>query len=153
MVIKVEGLETYNLDKYKKMELEIVSEIKYVELKDNTLLSILKYNQKMMGLDDETIVLYKATPVIDIEGECDNLLGEVFKDNNSNKYGIALYMDNRPTDSDERYLSFVETIRHELTHIKNGDVDRKLPNWLSKLYNLFVGEPHARRGENYIPPF
>lgn len=36
-------------------------------------------------------------------------------------------------------------IKHELAHVKNGDLDRKLPRPLGWLYKVLIEEPRADR--------
>ena len=55
-------------------------------------------------------------------------------------YDIVLY----PRNIDDSFTSYRSTIRHELAHIKHGDLDRNFPSFLKKFWNFFVEEPRAR---------
>lgn len=124
------------LDEYAK-ELNLVITV-FIETENSGLLDILNEEKIKAGLD--SIEVHLMLPEIPEEADTDpDLLARSGKIN-SNDYQIILF----PLAMKRWGRSARHEIRHEIAHIKYGDLDRKLPSCLKTIYNLLVEEPRAR---------
>jgi len=101
------------------------------------LLQIFEEERRKIGLLEEDISL--LLPEDENYQPDDFLLGNAMG-SRERGYSICLF----PRTIEENWVdTFRTVIRHELAHIKNGDVDRNLPKILKWIYNSLVEEPRA----------
>lgn len=107
--------------------------------KDRDLTRIFDEEKQNMGLENLDIQL-----LLPENGNYDSpSLTGITLGRKENGYSITLF-----PKTIERFQSNSRSIiRHELAHIKHGDLDRDLPRIIRLLYNLFIAEPRARSYE------
>ena len=108
------------------------------ETEDPYLLSIFQEEIRKAQLDGLDIRLL----VPDNPETCDKLVPRLH--GRAIGYGDLEYSVELYPMAIERFNSTPrKTMRHELAHIKYGDLGRKLPKLIEKLYSIFVKEPRA----------
>jgi len=116
----------------------------YVETTDPRLLNILEEEIFYTDLGDKDISL--LLPELPKRATMDNPdIGGDVSGSRDDGYGITLYPLTIAIWDKIYGRTTRMVIKHELAHIKNGDVDRKLPKPLKWLYNILVEEPRANR--------
>ena len=116
----------------------------FVETDDSYLVGLLEEEITNAGLDDKQIVL--LLPELNYRHKLYSSIAEVEKIE-KNSYEIRLF----PVCMEEDECSARIAIRHELAHIKYGDVDRWwFSEFLEEWYSLFVEEPRAIRYEECL---
>jgi len=118
----------------KEHKLEIAS---FIETENPGLLRILEEEKIKAGLDSAEIHLMLPEDLQDDTNP--DIIARVHKIKN-NDYEITLY----PAAMKSGRRSARSEIRHEIAHIKYGDLDRRLPGYLKRVYNLLVEEPRAK---------
>jgi predicted SprT family Zn-dependent metalloprotease len=111
----------------------------YVQTKDSGLLMILEEGEKEAKLERKNIYLFLHEE-FGTNLEHPTMLSNT-RTSIKGEYYITLY----PLTIKKHNICLKEVIMHELAHIKYGDLERRLPPILKKIYKILVEEPRARR--------
>jgi hypothetical protein len=112
----------------------------FVPTHDPSLLSIFEEEKVKIGLSETDIDLQVPEEPDYHEDTLWRLKPAETLGNSDWGYSIVLF----PISAERSDYTLRQIIRHELTHIKNGDCDRELPGFFGWLYNNLVEEPRAK---------